>query len=517
MLGCAHARAPGHARAAPRGARGRRRRERPQRRLRAPRRAQRATTRPASGSARRPRGLWQLTERTLDAMAELAGDALRRVGSLRLAGGREEREALRAEFEALREDGFEAEWLDPLPGPLARRFAGRAPAPGRRGAPPARWVRRLAAPRPRPGVEIVEGSAGRGAGRARGRRRSSSRPTGYRRPALPELAARSCPCAARCSPRSRCRSASTRAALRPARLRLLAAAPDGRLIVGGRRDASIETEAPTTRRRRRRSRRSSRPRRRRCSAACRASRTAGPASGAGRRTCCRSRAACRADERLWVAGGYSGHGNVLGFACGELVAQAIARRAAPRARALRPGAARRLELERGRSSSSARSSAAIAIARSWIASPVESKIVISSAERRPSASPASTAPELGHVARVDAPASTACASSPPWLACSQSSQKMRRARARSLRSPPCPARRRPSGSRAGPAAASLRGAAPRARRDRHEEVGGERLLARRRDAERRARPRRPAARSASTSQTPRRGRARGTSARRRGR
>jgi glycine/D-amino acid oxidase-like deaminating enzyme len=29
------------------------------------------------------------------------------------------------------------------------------------------------------------------------------------------------------------------------------------------------------------------------------------------------------NERLWVAGGYSGHGNVLGFACGELVAKAV--------------------------------------------------------------------------------------------------------------------------------------------------------------------------------------------------
>jgi len=28
-------------------------------------------------------------------------------------------------------------------------------------------------------------------------------------------------------------------------------------------------------------------------------------------------------DRLWVAGGYSGHGNVLGLACGELVAAAI--------------------------------------------------------------------------------------------------------------------------------------------------------------------------------------------------
>jgi gamma-glutamylputrescine oxidase len=29
-------------------------------------------------------------------------------------------------------------------------------------------------------------------------------------------------------------------------------------------------------------------------------------------------------DRVWVAGGYSGHGNVLGLACGDLVARAIA-------------------------------------------------------------------------------------------------------------------------------------------------------------------------------------------------
>jgi glycine/D-amino acid oxidase-like deaminating enzyme len=29
------------------------------------------------------------------------------------------------------------------------------------------------------------------------------------------------------------------------------------------------------------------------------------------------------DERLWIAGGYSGHGNVLGFMCGQLAARAI--------------------------------------------------------------------------------------------------------------------------------------------------------------------------------------------------
>jgi gamma-glutamylputrescine oxidase len=28
-------------------------------------------------------------------------------------------------------------------------------------------------------------------------------------------------------------------------------------------------------------------------------------------------------DAVWVAGGYSGHGNVLGFACGDLVARSI--------------------------------------------------------------------------------------------------------------------------------------------------------------------------------------------------
>jgi gamma-glutamylputrescine oxidase len=32
------------------------------------------------------------------------------------------------------------------------------------------------------------------------------------------------------------------------------------------------------------------------------------------------------DDRAWVAGGYSGHGNVLGFMCGDLAARAIMER-----------------------------------------------------------------------------------------------------------------------------------------------------------------------------------------------
>jgi glycine/D-amino acid oxidase-like deaminating enzyme len=40
--------------------------------------------------------------------------------------------------------------------------------------------------------------------------------------------------------------------------------------------------------------------------------------------------------RVWVAGGYSGHGNVLGFACGELVADAMLGRHSPQLELLDP-------------------------------------------------------------------------------------------------------------------------------------------------------------------------------------
>ena len=63
--------------------------------------------------------------------------------------------------------------------------------------------------------------------------------------------------------------------------------------------------------------------------------------------------------------------------------------------------------------------ATFAIARSWIASPVESKSVMSSAERRPSASPLNTRPMSVTRSRVTTPASTPAASSPPWDACSK--------------------------------------------------------------------------------------------------
>ena len=59
--------------------------------------------------------LWRLTEAYLERLGALAGDAFRRVGSLRLAADEAERASLRAEHDALREDGFAVEWLDELP------------------------------------------------------------------------------------------------------------------------------------------------------------------------------------------------------------------------------------------------------------------------------------------------------------------------------------------------------------------------------------------------------------------
>src|SRR2546423_1788407 len=68
----------------------------------------------------RARDLWLLTDRYVDRMESLAGDAFRRVGSLRVAADPEEREEIRAEYETLRAAGFEAAWLDELPPPPAR-------------------------------------------------------------------------------------------------------------------------------------------------------------------------------------------------------------------------------------------------------------------------------------------------------------------------------------------------------------------------------------------------------------
>lgn len=272
----------------------------------------------------RARLLMELTERSLDRMEELAGDALRRVGSLRLAFDDDEREALRREHDALTDHGFEVEWVDELDPPLDRLYRGAILHPRDGALQPARWVRRLAAHAARAGAEIQEGErvtvdeldadavvvAG----------------DGFIPQLLPELPVR-----------------STRGqvlATEPLREQLYDSPhyarsgydywhqlPDGRLVIGGNRDVSLETENTDVEE-------TTAIIQERLEALVErlvgyppevTDRWAGiwgttpdlmPLVGEVR-------------DGVWVAGGYSGHGNALGLACGDLVARAILGERAP--------------------------------------------------------------------------------------------------------------------------------------------------------------------------------------------
>ena len=266
--------------------------------------------------------LMLLTERALDRMELLAGDAFRRVGSLRLAADDAERQGLRREYDALRADGFAVEWLDDLDPPLDSLYRGAIHHPPDGALQPARWVRRLAARAAEAGVEIrehdvvtldaVDADVVVVAG------------DGYTASLVPELAA----------------------IVKPTRGQVLATEalpellygrphyarggydywqqlPDRRLVLGGSRDASLateETDAVET------------------TTLIQARLDALVERLTGRLPNVTHRWAgiwgttpdlmplvgpVPGREGVWVAGGYSGHGNALGLACGDLVARAI--------------------------------------------------------------------------------------------------------------------------------------------------------------------------------------------------
>jgi gamma-glutamylputrescine oxidase len=272
--------------------------------------------------AERARLLWQLTELTLDRIEQLAGDALLRVGSLRLAADRPEREAIAREFAALRTDGFGVDWVDGLPAPLDRLYTGALLSPGDGAVQPARWVRRLARRAVEAGAEIAEHSPVDPG--------ELDTPTvviavdGMSPALVPELAA----------------------VVRPVRGQVLVTEPvperlygrphyarrgydywqqlpDGRLVVGGKRDASLETEHTTVE--------ETTPIIQEqleelvADLLGRSPRITHRWAGIWGETPDRLPLAGRVPGRAgtWVAGAYSGHGNVLGFACGDLVARAI--------------------------------------------------------------------------------------------------------------------------------------------------------------------------------------------------
>jgi glycine/D-amino acid oxidase-like deaminating enzyme len=278
--------------------------------------------------AERARRLMELTERSLDRMEALAGDAFRRVGSLRLAADDAELQALRREHDALAADGFDVEWVEELTEPLDRLYRGAIRHPPDGALHPARWVRRLAARAAAAGADIrehepatvdhVDADAVVVAG------------DGFTAALLPELAP----------------------VVRPIRGQVLATEPldelryacphyardgydywhqlpDRRLVIGGCRDASLSTEETdvleTTE-----------------LIQARLESLAGKLTGGSASVTHRWAGiwgttpdllplvgAAPGREGVWLAGGYSGHGNALGLACGELVALAVVGEQAP--------------------------------------------------------------------------------------------------------------------------------------------------------------------------------------------
>ncbi len=277
----------------------------------------------------RAAAFWRLTERTLDRMAELAGDAFRRVGSLRLAADEQERDELRAEHDALLADGFAVEWVDKLPERLAGTYHAGIVNPDDGALFPGRWVRRLASVAVEAGADVREGT---------------------RVTSLDELDAEQVVIA----------SDGYRSGLvgeldeivRPTRGQVVATEPlpkllygrphyarygfdywqqlpDGRLVAGGRRDVTLEAEFTA------------------------AETTTEPVQVAlesllrelvGYQPAITHRwsgifgtspddlplvGPVPGREGVWVSGGYSGHGNVLGLAAGDLVAKTILGRHEP--------------------------------------------------------------------------------------------------------------------------------------------------------------------------------------------
>lgn len=268
------------------------------------------------------RELWARTEGALDRLEALAGDAFRRTGSLRLAADAEERVEVRAEYEAQREDGFEAEWRDDLPR-LRPDFRGAIFHPPDGALQPARFVRRLAVMAAAEGVEFSE------------HRRVGS---------LDELDAEQVLIATDGSGRGLLPDLDE--TLWPARGQVLATAPltgrlfdcphyarqgfdywhqleDGRIVLGGFRDFSILTEMTdeeTT----------TEPIQQALDAFLVellgdlpkvTHRWAGIFALTQDLLPLVGRVPTR--DGVWVSAGYTGHGNVLGLMCGELVAGAL--------------------------------------------------------------------------------------------------------------------------------------------------------------------------------------------------
>ena len=263
---------------------------------------------------------WRLTEQALDRLATLSGDALRRTGSLRIAADAEERDEIRTEYEALCEDGIAVEWRTDV-------HDGRFPAaifhPSDAAIQPARLVRRLAARAAEAGVEIVEHHHVTSLEELEAPRVVVAT-DGYPSGLLGELEGLIIP------------TRGQMIATEPIAERLFDCPhygrhgfdywqqlPDGRITAGGFRDFAMDSEFTDSEE---------------TTPTIQGALESFVAGLVGRRVPVVQRWAgifglvldflpvvgrLPGDERVWVAGGYSGHGNVLGFLCGDLVAKAM--------------------------------------------------------------------------------------------------------------------------------------------------------------------------------------------------
>ena len=283
--------------------------------------ALRRTTSRSSRSAGRRRTTTGRGRRTaLDRLASLAGDACRRAGSLRLAADDEERDALAVEFEALQDDAFAVEWVDE---PLGDRFRAAIFHPGDAALQPARWVRRLAVLAAEAGVEIREHSRVGSLDDVEAERVLVAT-DGYPSGLLGPLEGLIVP------------TRGQMIATEPIRERLFECpyygrhgfdywqqTPDGRILAGGFRDAAFHEEFTADEK---------------TTPGIQHALESFVSDLVGRPVAVERRWAgifglvldflpvvgrVPDDERLWVAGGYSGHGNVLGLMCGELAARAM--------------------------------------------------------------------------------------------------------------------------------------------------------------------------------------------------
>ncbi len=272
---------------------------------------------------------WRSTELALDRIEALAGDAFVRTGSLRLAADDEERDQLRAEYELLREDGFAADWRDELAAPVRPLFSAAIFHPVDAALQPARWVRRLAGLAAEAGVEIREGS---------------------RVEFVDELDAGQVVIATDGYPSGLL--GPLEGLIIPTRGQMIATEPiperlfdcphysrhgfdywqqrdDGRILAGGFRDTALDDEFTSSE--------ETTPEIQRSLESLAGDLVGWPVVAThrwaglfgfvpdfmpvvGR---------VPGEDGLWVAGGYSGHGMVLGFLCGELVANAILGRDTP--------------------------------------------------------------------------------------------------------------------------------------------------------------------------------------------